>query len=337
MSCYYGNELAVSNLSMEVENGIQVCLLGPSGCGKTTVLRAIAGFHQLDNGYISIDDTVVSSPTVMSSPEKRRIGMVFQDHALFPHLSVYQNVVSGLRNHSQDEKRQTVSELLERMSLESMSSRFPHELSGGQQQRVALARALAPNPLVLLMDEPFSGLDRELRERMCQEVSEMLKDRGTTCVMVTHDQSDAFNLGEMIGIMKGGAITQWDNPYNIYHRPNNRFVANFIGDGVFIKGDMKSNTSVSTDLGLINSSKQSVSNVSSNVEVLVRPDDVVFDPDGPIVAQVLRRAFKGAQILYTLQANNIKLLALFASHKNFNIGESVSVRIALDELIVFPR
>ncbi|HIO76855.1 MAG TPA: ABC transporter ATP-binding protein, partial [Gammaproteobacteria bacterium] len=159
-------------------------------------------------------------PGEILSPEKRRVGMVFQDHALFPHLSVEQNVGSGLRTLSAPERRTTVSELLERVGLTSVAQRFPHELSGGQQQRVALARALAPRPLLLLMDEPFSSLDLDLRERMGQEVADMLKANGITCILVTHDQNDAFAMGDKVGVMADGRLLQWDTAYNLYHEPH---------------------------------------------------------------------------------------------------------------------
>jgi iron(III) transport system ATP-binding protein len=219
ISCNYELERAVFDLSLTVNRGEQVCLLGPSGCGKTTVLRAIAGFHPVLTGGIFINDQQVSAAGAMVPPEARRLGMVFQDHALFPHLSVQQNVASGLRQFSARDRKEAVADMLERMGLTRHAKRYPHELSGGQQQRVALARALAPRPLLLLMDEPFSNLDQELRERMGQEVSDMLKENDITCVMVTHDQNDAFALGDKVGVMADGAIVQWDTPYNLYHRP----------------------------------------------------------------------------------------------------------------------
>ena len=206
ITCNYGLERAVYDLSLTVNKGEQVCLLGPSGCGKTTVLRAIAGFQQLLSGSILINSQPVSRPGDILSPEKRRVGMVFQDHALFPHLSVEQNVESGLRALSSAERRTTVSEILERVGLTRVAQRFPHELSGGQQQRVALARALAPRPLLLLMDEPFSSLDLDLRERLGQEVADMLKANETTCILVTHDQNDAFAMGDKVGVMAEGCL-----------------------------------------------------------------------------------------------------------------------------------
>jgi len=338
ISCNYELERAVFDLSLTVNRGEQVCLLGPSGCGKTTVLRAIAGFHPVLTGGIFINDQQVSAVGAMVPPEARRVGMVFQDHALFPHLSVHQNVASGLRLLSAHEQKTAVDDMLDRMGLSRHAEKYPHELSGGQQQRVALARALAPKPLLLLMDEPFSNLDQELREHMGQEVSDMLKENDITCVMVTHDQNDAFALGDHVGVMADGAIIQWDTPYNLYHQPHTHFVADFIGNGIFLPGTMSAPTRVATAMGDLESDTDLKMVADAPVEVLIRPDDVVHDPDGPIQATVRRRAFKGAEIMYTLRtAKGITLLALFPSHANFEIGDEVSVRLAVDHLVVFER
>jgi len=338
ISCNYELERVVFDLSLTVHRGEQVCLLGPSGCGKTTVLRAIAGFHPILTGGIFINDQQVSAVGAMVPPESRRVGMVFQDHALFPHLTVRQNVAAGLSQLPEGSRGESVGEMLERMGLSHHADRFPHELSGGQQQRVALARALAPRPLLLLMDEPFSSLDQELREHMGQEVSDMLKESGTTCVMVTHDQHDAFALGDKVGVMSEGSIVQWDTPYNLYHQPGNHFVADFIGNGVFLSGEVVSPQQVSTPLGILPSDEPLIWSSRTPLEILLRPDDVVYDAAGPIQARVTRRAFKGAQILYTLRTlEGIKLLALFPSHANFEIGDDVRVRLDVDHLVVFKH
>ena len=338
ISCNYDLERAVFDLSLTVHRGEQVCLLGPSGCGKTTVLRAIAGFHSVLTGGIFINNRQVSALGAMVPPEARRVGMVFQDHALFPHMSVRQNVASGLRSLSAGEQKTNVDDMLDRMDISRHAEKYPHELSGGQQQRVALARALAPKPLLLLMDEPFSNLDQELREHMGQEVSDMLKENDITCVMVTHDQNDAFALGDHVGVMADGAIVQWDTPYNLYHQPRTHFVADFIGNGIFLPGTVSGSARVATALGELESDEALDRPVESPIEVLLRPDDVVHDPEGPIRATVRRRAFKGAEIMYTLRTTQgITLLALFPSHANYEIGDEVSVRLAVDHLVVFDR
>jgi iron(III) transport system ATP-binding protein len=337
ISCNYGPENAIQNISITVAKGKQVCLLGPSGCGKTTVLRAIAGFQSVSTGSIDIGDQVVCSPNFSLPPEQRRVGMVFQDHALFPHLTVAENVGSGLRKRTVRQRNKLVGELLDRMGLALLATRYPHELSGGQQQRVALARALAPKPLLLLMDEPFSNLDLDLRERMSQEISDDLKANNITCMMVTHDQNDAFALGDEVGVMSAGSIVQWDTPYNLYHQPNDRFVADFIGNGVFLPGRVISQRSVHIKFSELTRSTAVDWPIGTDVEVLIRPDDVVHDPDRQIEAKVIRRAFKGAEILYTLKIKpDTTLLALFPSHANFDIGETVGVRLEVDHLVAFP-
>ena len=336
ISCNYGLERAVYGLDLTVNKGEQVCLLGPSGCGKTTVLRAIAGFQPLISGSISINDQRISQPGEMMVPEKRRVGMVFQDHALFPHLTVQQNIASGLRTLSTAQRKATVSEMLERVGLESVARRYPHELSGGQQQRVALSRALAPRPLLLLMDEPFSSLDLDLRERMGQEVRDILKSNDITCVMVTHDQNDAFALGDKVGVMDEGRILQWDTPYNLYHEPGCRFVADFIGNGVFLPGTVRSERLVECDFGELHSDRDVLMPVGTAIEILIRPDDVLLDEKGRSSGRVVRKAFKGAEILYTLRFDSgTVLLALFPSHANFDLGEDVTVRLKVDHLVAF--
>lgn len=337
IECRYDGRLAVDGLSMHVSQGNIVCLLGPSGCGKTTVLRAIAGFHPLIAGDIWIKGAAVSQPGFTLPPEKRRLGMVFQDHALFPHLDVAGNVGFGLRNMTYTQKGKFVGELLEIVGLSGMGGRYPHELSGGQQQRVAVARALAPNPDIILLDEPFSNLDIELRERLSGEVREILKQRGTTGVLVTHDQHEAFALGDAVGVMHDGRLLQWDTPYNLYHEPNNRFVADFIGQGVFLRGTLLTPDTIETEIGVHKGNRAYDWGKGAQLELLLRPDDIVPDPEGPLKAKVTQKAFRGAEILYTLQLpSGGRLLALFPSHADHAIGERVGIRVQADHLVAFP-
>ncbi|MCR4302529.1 MAG: ABC transporter ATP-binding protein [Sulfuricaulis sp.] len=335
--CRYDGRLAVDGLSMHVSQGSIVCLLGPSGCGKTTVLRAIAGFHPLSLGNIWINGIAVSQPGFTLPPEKRRLGMVFQDHALFPHLDVAGNVGFGLRGVKDAQKKRLIGELLEIVGLSGMGWRYPHELSGGQQQRVAVARALAPNPDLILLDEPFSNLDIELRERLSDEVREILKQRGTTGVLVTHDQHEAFALGDAVGVMHEGRLLQWDTPYNLYHEPNSRFVADFIGQGVFLRGTLLTPDTIETEIGVHQGNRAYDWGKGEQIELLLRPDDIVPDPEGPLKAKVTQKAFRGAEILYTLQlASGGRLLALFPSHADHAIGERVGIRVQADHLVAFP-
>lgn len=218
----------VQNLSLCLEKGHIGCLLGASGCGKTTVLRAIAGFEPLRTGSICLGETVLSEVGAQIEPEHRHVGMMFQDYALFPHLDVEKNIGFGLRRWDKQRRKQRVAELLSLAGLEGSAQRYPHELSGGQQQRVALARALAPEPELLLLDEPFSNLDVDTRERLAFEVRDILKKTGHTAILVTHNQAEAFAIADRIGVMQEGVIAQWDTPYGLHHQPANRFVADFI-------------------------------------------------------------------------------------------------------------
>ena len=337
IECRYDGQLAVRGLSMRVNAGSIVCLLGPSGCGKTTVLRAIAGFHPLSAGEIRINGNTVSRPGFTLPPEKRHLGMVFQDHALFPHLDVAGNIGFGLRGISNNQKQAVVNEMLDITGLNGMGGRYPHELSGGQQQRVALARALAPKPALILLDEPFSNLDVELRERLSGEVREILKQRGTTGVLVTHDQHEAFALGDAVGVMHEGKLLQWDTPYNLYHEPNNRFVADFIGQGVFLRGTLLTPDTMETEIGVHKGNRAYDWGRGAQIELLLRPDDIVADPESPLKAKVVQKAFRGAEILYTLRLpSGGRLLALFPSHTDHTIGEVVGIRVQADHLVAFP-
>ncbi len=223
-----GRRDVVQNFSLNLEQGHIGCLLGASGCGKTTILRAVAGFEPLRAGAIRLGGAVLSSPDHMVEPENRNVGMMFQDYALFPHLTVEKNIAFGLRKLDKAMRAKRVAELLHLVGLEKSEKRYPHELSGGQQQRVALARALAPEPELLLLDEPFSNLDVDMRERLAFEVREILKKTGHTALLVTHNQAEAFAIADRIGVMKDGVMMQWDTPHGLHHHPANSFVTDFI-------------------------------------------------------------------------------------------------------------
>ena len=271
----------LAGLTFRLEEGRVGCLLGSSGCGKSTVLRCIAGFERISEGEIILGGKLVASPTVHVAAEQRRIGMVFQDYALFPHLCAADNVGFGLRSLPPAARRDRVAEMLATVGLANLGGKFPHELSGGQQQRVALARALAPRPHLLLLDEPFSSLDTDLRRRLALDVRDILKTTGSTAILVTHDQEEAFALADEIGILHEGRIQQWDAPYNLYHRPANRFVADFIGEGVFVRGEVLGPHQVGIELGILDGQipAECIAGCPRGcpVHVLLRPDDVVHD------------------------------------------------------------
>lgn len=337
IECRHRGHAVVRDFSVHVNRGDLLCLLGPSGCGKTTVLRAIAGFQPLHRGEILLREQRVSSPGYTLAPEKRRVGMVFQDYALFPHMNVCHNICFGLRNLDNAQKRRVSDEMLEIVGLTGMGKRYIHELSGGQQQRVALARALAPRPDLVLLDEPFSNLDVDMRERLSFEVRQILKQQHTTGVMVTHDQHEAFAVGDQIGVMDDGRLLQRDTAYNLYHSPENRFVADFIGQGVFIRGTLIRPDTVKTEIGVIRGDRAYDLPTGSQVELLLRPDDIVLDEQGELTARVTQRAFKGAEILYTLEVRpGLELLSLIPSHHDYPIGAQVRIRLAPDHMVAFP-
>ena len=335
LACGYGAQAIVQNLSLHLNRGDIGCLLGPSGCGKTTTLRAIAGFEPVSHGEIHLGEHLLSRPGFTLSPEKRRIGMVFQDYALFPHLTVAQNVAFGIRKHPESDR--VVGEMLELVNLGHLAARYPHELSGGQQQRVALARALAPEPELLLLDEPFSNLDVDLRRRLSHEVREILKSRGTSAILVTHDQEEAFAVSDQIGVFREGRLEQWDTPYNLYHEPLTPFVASFIGQGYFIRGQLLTPETVQTELGVIRGNRAYSLPAGSSVDVLLRPDDIVHVPDSPLTALVVGKTFLGASTLYRLQlSTGTQLEAIFTSHTDYPPGSFIGIRISADHLVVFP-
>ena len=338
IECRLRGHTIVEDLSLHINKGDLFCLLGPSGCGKTTVLRAIAGFQPLHHGEVLLRGKRVSYPGYTLAPEKRRIGMVFQDYALFPHMNVYHNICFGLRDKSDREKQKIAEEMLEIVGMSAMGKRYIHELSGGQQQRVALARALAQKPDLVLLDEPFSNLDIEMRERLSYEVRQILKQQHTTGIMVTHDQHEAFAVGDHIGVMNDGRLLQRDTAYNLYHSPENRFVADFIGQGVFVTGTLISHDTVKTSIGVIRGDRAYDLATGSEVELLLRPDDIVYDPKGDLLGKVTQKAFKGAEILYTLQVKpDLELLSLIPSHHDYSIGEEVRLRLAPDHMVAFPK
>ena len=337
ISAGYDGVPVIESLSFHVNRGEIVSLLGPSGCGKTTALRAIAGFEPINEGVIVIGQKPASSPGRTIPPEQRSIGMVFQDYALFPHLTVADNIAFGLRKMAAVDRKVQVEHLLDATGLEAMGRRYPHELSGGQQQRVALARALAPRPTLLLMDEPFSNLDIELRERLSMDVRDLLKAEGISGILVTHDQHEAFAVSDKVGVMHQGRILQWDTPYNLYHEPGDRFVADLIGQGRFIPGKVKSPELFETELGMLQGKRTCTEPVGHTVQILIRPDDLVPDERGEIEAEVKDKAFKGAEILYTLELDTgTRLLSLFPSHYDHHLGDRVRVRVDAEHLICFP-
>jgi iron(III) transport system ATP-binding protein len=337
---------AVERVSLGLREGEIGALIGPSGCGKTSLLRAVAGLERCAEGRIGIGGEVLSDAAagVHQAPERRRIGMVFQDYALFPHLSVADNVAFGVAALPRPERSRRVQQMLELVGLAHAAKRAPHQLSGGQQQRVALARALAPGPRLLLLDEPFSSLDVDLRERLAQEVRVILKDSRTTALLVTHDQLEAFALGDTIGVMNQGRLEQWDDAYTLYHRPATRFVARFIGHGVFAPARITGSSAgprVQTPLGELDDvagCPLPEAYPAGECEVLLRADDIVHDDASPVRALIERKAFRGSEFLLTLRlSSGERVMAHVPSHHDHQVGEWIGIRAAVDHVVTFPR
>ena len=342
---YPGNDRpAVQDVSFGLRAGDIGVLIGPSGCGKTTLLRAVAGLEPAAGGEIRLAGEVVSSASMQVPTEQRRVGMVFQDYALFPHLDIGRNVGFGIQHLARAQRERRVAEVLELVGLDGAQRRFAHELSGGQQQRVALARALAPAPRLLLLDEPFSNLDVDLRERLALEVRTILKAASATALFVTHDQLEAFAIGDVIGVMHEGHLHQWDDAYTLYHRPATRFVADFIGHGVFTPATIREvdgQMVVHTALGDLNDMAECplpLAFPAGQCDVLLRADDIVHDDDAPVKAEILRKAFRGSEFLYTLRLKSGEtVMAHVPSHHDHRIGEWIGIRAQVDHVVTFNR
>lgn len=326
----------LQDFGFALEQGEIACLLGHSGCGKTTALRSIAGFEQPESGKIVLSGTTLSDGLTSMPPHLRRIGMVFQDYALFPHLTVAQNIAFGISKQPAAERHARVGELLELIGLPDYGSRYPHQLSGGQQQRVALARALAPKPELILLDEPFSNLDADLRARLSKEVRQLLKRENTSAILVTHDQQEAFAMADKIGIMHEGLLKQWDTPYKLYHEPADTYTARFIGTGVMLRGKVKSPACVQLAVGEFCGTVPFACQCCSEVDVLIRPDDIVHDHASPITAEVLDKDFKGSYFIYTLKLDSGETVAAqVPAHHDHPVGSRIGIRMDLEHLIAF--
>jgi len=284
-----------------------------------------------------MNDTISTNTTVLA-PEKRGIGLVFQDLALFPHLSIADNIRFGLKGWSTSDQNQRIQDLLSLVGLSGMENRFPHSLSGGQQQRIALARALAPKPKLLLMDEPFSGLDAAMREELVPDVRHILQQEQISAILVTHDQMEAFAIADKIAVIQHGSIQQYDQPFTIYHKPVNKFVASFVGKGKFIDVNVINDNTVDSALGQLHTPDSHGFSIDQSLEALIRPDDVLHNDNSVMEAEILSKQFRGSHFLYQVKITDDCSLYCFASsHHNHAIGEKIGIELDLDHLVLFPK
>jgi len=335
VSCAYDTSRpAIKDISFSIREGEILCLLGPSGCGKTTVLRAIAGFEPVRSGQIFLSDRLVSSSTETVPTEERRVGMVFQEYALFPHLRAADNIAFGLHHLSRAERTCRVQEMLRLTGLEGLEHRYPHELSGGQQQRVALSRALVQNPVLLLLDEPFSNLDPDMASRMRQDLHSLLRRTKTTTILVTHDHDEAFAMADRIAVLNRGEIEQLDAPELIYHLPATQFVADFVGQADFVMGKIRQGL-VHTELGEFPNTIDGAE--GSHVMVMIRPDDIHLVPNKSANSRIVARQFRGSENLYTVQLPSGQVVHSSESSTSvYHEGTAVELRVSATHTVLFP-
>jgi iron(III) transport system ATP-binding protein len=327
----FGTTRALSGADLTVDRGEIVALLGPTGCGKTTALRTLAGFERPDAGRVEIDGRVVAGDGVWVGPDKRAVGMVFQDYALFPHLDVASNVGFGLRARGRGER---VSELLDFVGLGDLGHRYPDELSGGQQQRVALARALAPRPAVVLLDEPWGAIDPLLRGTLRDEVARILREAGVTALLVTHDREDAFSVADRVALMRDGKVIQIGTPEELYFSPADQWCAEFAGAANVIEG-RRAGDRVETPLGAFAAGEDAAADL---VRVLVRPELVALSPDDDGSSEIVDRTFLGHDVLYRVRlADGTTLWSQRPSNEHVPLGARVHVTVHEGPVTVLPN
>ncbi|AMX02999.1 ABC transporter ATP-binding protein [Microbulbifer thermotolerans] len=328
LECRYGEKVILESVSFTLDKGEIACLLGPSGCGKTTLLHAIAGFQPPYGGCIALGGKPIATPDAITPPEKRHIGVVFQDYALFPHLNLQQNIAFGLKSLPAPEREARVRQLLQLVHLESFANRYPHQLSGGQQQRVALARALAPRPQLLLMDEPFSNLDMELRRSLATEVRQILREEGMAALIVTHDRDEAFAAGDKLGVLSGGRLQQWDTPENTYRTPASAAVARIVGEGSLLQGKLRQPDLIETEMGRM-PLPPSVQAACTKFQIFVRNEDLLpgEHPDA-VNAEVVDKRFLGSSVLYKFRLPSGRIIeTTLSAELQFAPGSEVPLRI----------
>ncbi|MEL0659896.1 ABC transporter ATP-binding protein [Psychromonas arctica] len=340
VSVAYGSKTIVRHVSLDLKKGDIGCLLGPSGCGKSTLLRAIAGFEPVSTGTLTLAGKVLSDKHSTVTPDQRKIGMVFQDVSLFPHLSIEKNIAFGIKSQPKKVIQERVTQLLALIDLSDYAKLYPHQISGGQQQRVALARALAPKPELILLDEPFSGLDAKLRDSLVPHVKSILKKEKVSAIMVSHDQAEAFAIADKVAVMSEGNIHQWDTAFNSYHFPASKFVASFVGESKFLLGKICCEYSVETALGRFVKKMPHHFKAGSEVELLVRIEDVTYSADSDYSGKVIKQDFHGSYYKYELQLNDGSTVYLSTNAKGlqqYQIGDQVPLTCDIENVVIFTR
>ncbi|MBE3652008.1 ABC transporter ATP-binding protein [Vibrio navarrensis] len=333
LTCQYDQQTILESLSLHVEPGQIVCLLGASGCGKTTLLKAIAGLLPLSAGEMCLNGVTIDNGQHWLPPELRNIGMIFQDYALFPHLTVADNVAFGLKGSSQQDKQRRVAEMLDLVHLSAFAQRYPHQLSGGQQQRVAIARSLAYKPDLLLLDEPFSNIDTQVRHELIGEIRKLFKAQGVTAIFVTHSREEAFAFADKMAVMNHGVIEQYGTASELYYQPSSKFVADFLGGGSYLPATRLSESEFETQLGVVEAQAQQPIELNARCELLLRPQHIQISAAAESSICILEQQFMGDHCRYVIESNGSQLLA--SSSQALSVGQSVSVKVDTQGILAF--
>ena len=329
------SKVILDDVNLKIDTGEIVSLMGSSASGKTSLIRSISGFHNITSGMIQIDGEIVDDSISRSDVAMRNVGVIFQDLALFPHLTVRENICFGLNNVDSAQQQNRAKKLEDLLSIENITDRYPNQISGGQQQRVAIARAIAPKPNLLLLDEPFSALDYELKDNLMNDIMKLIKSENITAILITHSAEEAFKMSDKIAFISNNTITQFANPYDMYHRPNSKEIANFFGISSYITAKITDSSHINCILGDFVGMVDQY-NKDAKVDLLIRPDDIIHDDDSLFSAKVTEKTFRGSDFLYELELKDGKKIFCFApSHHNHQVNEVIGIKLDLDHLVIF--